>query len=227
MTGIGELAEGPLHAALKVELADPGSRFEVPLGRWVIDVVRSDGELVEIQTGGFGPLGPKIDGLLDSHRMRIVHPVPSRRWVVRMDPDGRELSRRRSPRSTGALEVFHQLVAFPTLIGHPHLVLEVLELEEDHVRGVAPIRTGRRTRDPGVRHLVQVLQRYEIHTPDDVLTLLGKPLPTDDFTTADLAGHLRVPTMLSQRIVYCLRHLDLIGQVGRRGRAPLYRGGRG
>ena len=26
---------------------------------------------------GFGPLGPKLDGLLDQHRMRIVHPVPA------------------------------------------------------------------------------------------------------------------------------------------------------
>jgi len=51
------LREGPLHAAIKAMLAAPGDRLEVPVGRFVIDVVRADGELVEVQTGGFGPLG--------------------------------------------------------------------------------------------------------------------------------------------------------------------------
>lgn len=66
------LREGPLHAAVKVLLAEPGDRLEVPVGRFMIDLVRADGELVEVQTGGFGALGGKLDALLDEHRMRIV-----------------------------------------------------------------------------------------------------------------------------------------------------------
>ena len=46
----------------------PGDRLEVPVGRFVIDLVRADGELVEVQTGGFSALGPKLDGLLDEYR---------------------------------------------------------------------------------------------------------------------------------------------------------------
>ena len=79
MTGIGVLREGPLHASIKDWCARPGDRAEVRIERWVIDLVRADGELVEVQTGGFGPLGPKLDALLDGHRMRIVHPVPAER----------------------------------------------------------------------------------------------------------------------------------------------------
>ena len=59
--GIGVLREGPLHAAVKALLAEPGDRLEVPVGRFVIDLVRADGELVEVQTGGFGALGTKLD----------------------------------------------------------------------------------------------------------------------------------------------------------------------
>ncbi|MCZ4491755.1 MAG: hypothetical protein JWP53_686, partial [Conexibacter sp.] len=72
MSGIGVLREGPLHAAVKDLCARPGDRAEVPMEGYVIDLVRADGELVEIQTGGFSPLGPKLDALLDGHRMRIV-----------------------------------------------------------------------------------------------------------------------------------------------------------
>jgi len=220
--GIGELAEGPLHAALKRQLADPGDRFEVPVDRWVIDLVRADGELVEIQTGGFGPLGRKLDGLLDQHRMRIVHPVATRRWVVRVDGSARVLSRRRSPKAGSTAAVFDVLVAFPTLIGHPNLVIEVLSCEEDHVRGAAPVRSGRRRRDPGVRQLVAVLRSDEIRQPQDVLSLLGCELPAEAFTTAELGRRVGAPTVLAQRITFCLRHLGLIDPAGKRGHAPLY-----
>jgi hypothetical protein len=55
--GIGAIGEGPLHAAIKAILARPGDRLEVPLGGFVVDLVRADGELVEVQTGGFSALG--------------------------------------------------------------------------------------------------------------------------------------------------------------------------
>src|SRR4051794_6973978 len=89
MTGIGVMREGPLHAALKAWLARPGDRLEVPVDGFVIDLVRADGELVEIQTGSFSPLRSKMDALLDAYRVRIVHPIPSLRRIVRVDADGR------------------------------------------------------------------------------------------------------------------------------------------
>jgi hypothetical protein len=223
MSGIGTLAEGPLHAAVKEWLSRPGDRTEVPVGRWVIDLVRADGELVEVQTGGFTPLGPKLDGLLDEYRMRIVHPVPAERRIIRVDADGVVLSERRSPKRGGVLEVLDKLVAFPTLIGHPHLVVEVLLCREDHVRAPAPVRTGRRTRDPGTRLLGEVLGRHEIHRPIDVLGLLPAPLPAEPFTTAELGALIGAPTVLAQRVVYCLRLMELLEPAGTRGRAPLHR----
>src|SRR5689334_24366774 len=129
---IGELREGPLHRALKDWLARPGDRLEVPLEGYVIDLVRADGELVEIQTGGFAPLRAKLDALLDRHRMRIVHPVPARRSVVRVDEAGEVLSRRASPKRASAPAIFEGLVSFPTLLSHPHLTVEVLLCAEDH-----------------------------------------------------------------------------------------------
>ncbi len=141
VSGIGVLQEGPLHAALKDFYARPGDRAEVPFGRFVIDLVRADGELVEIQTGGFSPLGPKLDALLDHHRMRIVHPVAAERRILRVDADGEVLSARRSPRRAGALEVFDRLVSFPSLLAHPNLTIEVALCREDHVRAPGPTRS--------------------------------------------------------------------------------------
>lgn len=223
--GIGELGEGPLHAALKQELAGEGDRFEVPVDRWVIDLVRADGELVEIQTGSFAALGAKLDGLLDAYRMRIVFPVPARRRIVRIGAGGEVLSERRSPRAGRAVDVFDRLVSFPTLLGHPHLTLEVVLCAEDHVRAAEPgrSRSGRRRRDPGVRHLTGIVERVQVRGSEDLLGLLPRGLPTGEFSTAQLAQTMSLPPVLAQRVVYVLRHAGLIEPLGRRGRTPHYR----
>lgn len=61
VSSIGVMREGPLHAAVKAVLAQAGDRLEVPVDGFVIDLVRADGELVEVQTGGFGALGTELD----------------------------------------------------------------------------------------------------------------------------------------------------------------------
>jgi hypothetical protein len=220
--GIGVLREGPLHAALKRSLARPGDRFEVQVGRYVIDLVRADGELVEVQTGGFGPLAPKLDALLDEHRFRIVYPVAARRRIVRVDADGMVLSVRASPRRGDALELFDRLVTFPSLLSHPHLIVEIVLVAEDHVRAPAPVRGPRRTRDPGQRRLADVLERIELADPAALLALLPA-LPPGPFTTRELAACVGVRLLLAQRIVYCLRAVGLFEPAGKRGRAPLHR----
>ena len=221
MPDIGVMREGPLHAAVKELLAEPGDRLEVPVGRFVIDLVRADGELVEVQTGGFGALGRKLDALLDDHRVRIVHPVAAERRIVRVDEHGEVLAARRSPKRATAVEVFDKLVAFPALLTHPHLTIEVLLLREDHIRRPQPVTTRRRTRDPGERRLVAVIDRIELRTPADVLAALPA-LPPEPFSTRELAACLGCGTVLAQRTLYCLRAMGIVERAGTRGRAPLH-----
>lgn len=218
---IGVLREGPLHAAVKSLLAEPGDRLEVPVGGFVIDLLRADGELVEVQTGGFGALACKLDALLDEHRMRIVHPVPAERRIVRVDANGQVLGARRSPKRATAVAVFDKLVAFPSLLTHPNLTIEVLLLREDHIRRPQPRRTRGRTRDPGERRLVDVLDRVTLRTKEDILALLPA-LPREPFSTRELAAVLRCSTLLAQRTLYCLRTIGIVEPAGKRGRAPLH-----
>lgn len=225
MSSIGVIREGPLHAAIKRMLAGPGDRFEVSVDGFVIDLVRADGELVEVQTGGFSALGRKLDALLDAHRFRIVYPVAAERRIVRVDRDGEMISARRSPRRAGVLEVFDKLVSFPSLMTHPHLIVEVLLLREDHVRGARPERVGYRRRDPGERRLIDVLDRVELRDPGDVLRTLPA-LPPDPFSTRELAAVFGCSVSLCQRAAYCLRMMGIIEAAGKRGRAPLYQSAR-
>ena len=221
MSTIGTLRESPLHADLKHGLGGPGDRFEVPLEGFIIDLIRSDGELVEVQTGSFWPLRPKLEQLLDRYRMRVVHPIPAERRVVRVDADGVVLSQRRLALKGKFLDVFEHLVSFPTLLSHPNFVLEVLLCREEHLRGPAPARGRGRRHDPGQRRLVEVVSRLELQQPEDVLQLLPAN-SSESFSTASLARDLGCSQNLAQRFVYCLRALELIQVREKQGRTPIY-----
>jgi len=221
MPGIGQLREGPLHRALKGYLSVPGDSFEVRVDGYVIDLVRGDGELVEIQTGGFSPLRPKLDALLDRHRVRVVHPIPAQRRIIRMSEDGEVLSTRPSPKKPGVAQIFEGLVSFPTLLTHPHFTVEVLLCREDHVRAPEPKRGRRYLRDPGERRLIEVLERVELASPGDALALI--PALDGAFTTRELAKAMKAPLPLAQKAAACLRALEVLEPAGMRGRAPLHR----
>jgi hypothetical protein len=179
-------ARGPAASCNQGDAGGAGSPAGGPVDRFVIDLIRADGELVGVQTGGLGPLAAMLDALLDRHRFRIVHAVAAERRIVGVDEHGEVLSTRRPPRRGTVVEVFDKLTAFRSLLKHPNLTVEVLLLGEDHIRAARPVTVRRRTRNPGARHLRQVIARIELHGADDVARPLP-PLPPQPFSTPELA----------------------------------------
>ena len=72
-TGIGTKRESSLHRSLKFQYSE--FDIEVPVGDYVCDGKTSQGELIEVQTGSFGPLREKVKILTRKNRVRIVHPI--------------------------------------------------------------------------------------------------------------------------------------------------------
>lgn len=137
--------------------------------------LRRAGPPIPASSERFAPrvsLGRKLDAVLDAHRLRIVYPVAAKRRIVRVDGDGEITSIRRSPKRASVVEVLHKLLAFRSLLAHPHLTIELLLLREDHVRGDRPERVGHRRRDPGERRLIDVLDRVEARGSGDVVRML-------------------------------------------------------
>lgn len=218
---IGTLHEGPLHNSLKRWYARPGDGIEQPVDGMVIDLVRGD-LLIEIQTGGFGPLGRKLDRLLPEHTVRIVHPVAVDTWILRMGEGGEVLSRRKSPKHGQVVDVFAGLVSIVSHLDAPGLEIDVVETTQEQVRRH---EEGKAWRRKGWvidhRSLVDVMGVTEFRSVGDLAALVPDDL-TGPFTTADLTEHLGVGRRTAQQMVYCLRGLEVIAQMGSRGRAPLY-----
>jgi hypothetical protein len=217
--GIGQLAEHSLHAALKQYLARPGDRFEARLGRYVIDIVRDD-LLIEIQTRHLYALRPKLRRLLEEHPVRLVHPLPHERWIVREDAGGRPISRRKSPKRAAVHDIFTELVRVPDLAAHPNLTLEVLLIREEQVWRDDGRGSWRRGRWSLVdRRLLGVIDSRVFAWPADYLALL--PALPEPFSNADLARAKGWNGHLAGKATYALRAMGLL-TAEKRGRANLF-----
>ncbi|MBM7786315.1 hypothetical protein [Tenggerimyces flavus] len=216
---IGTLREKHLHAALKQWYARPGDRFEVPVDGFVVDLVRGD-QLIEVQTRGFSSMKRKAVALLGlGHRLRIVHPIPVDKWIVKIDADGVLVSRRRSPRHGSAADIFGELVSIADVLGHPLLEIEVLlTTVEEHWRHGLHRAWRRRGWSVVERRLLEVVQAVRL---DNLADLLPQDLP-EEFTTADLAKKLSRPQRAAQQMAYCLRRVGTVTAVGKQGNAVIY-----
>ncbi|MCW3978643.1 MAG: hypothetical protein NWE79_05355 [Candidatus Bathyarchaeota archaeon] len=217
------MGERSLHAATKSWYARPGDQTEVRVDDYVVDIVRGD-LLIEIQTRNFPALRAKLRRLIRDNEVRLVHPIPQRKWIVRMDSDGETvLSRRRSPKRGRVEDVFSELIYMPRLVKDPNLSLEVLLVHSEDVwidDGMGSWR--RRHWSIHDRRLLDVVERVLFETPEDFIGLLPPTLP-EEFTAKDLSQALMLRPNVAQRMAYCLRHMGSIEAVGKRGRALLYR----
>ena len=221
MSGIGSLNEKGLHAALKAWYQEPGDLVEQPIDGFVADLVR-DGQIIEIQTRGVSALRRKFDLLLDSHPIRLIHPISETKWIKRIQDDGEVLSRRRSPKRGIPAAVCLELVAFPSLLSHPHFELEVVLVQEEEIRRPDPKAWRRNGWGVAERTLLEVGESTVLDSPVSLLGLLPTDLP-EVFTTADLATGLKRTRHDAQTVAYCLRISGAAEEVGRDHRGILYR----
>lgn len=220
--GIGLLRESSLHAALKQHLAQPGDAFEVPVGRYVIDIRRGR-QLIEVQTGSFTQIRDKLARLLPDYHVQLVYPLTVKKWIVRQEVDGEQISRRKSPR-TGRLEdLFYELVRIPRQAAHPHLALRVLFTYEEEILQRGNSGSWRRRGWEIVdRRLLEVVDEAHFVGPESYLGVLPGDLP-DIFTNPELAALLGCSPKLAGKMTYTLRRMGLLEVIGRRGRANLLR----
>ena len=212
------MPERGLHAELKGYLRRPGDLVEGEVWGYKADIIRGD-LLIEIQTGNFGQIRGKLAKLLKGYKVRLVYPVPERRWVIR--EVGGKRQRRVSPRVGRVEEVFNELIYCPTLPLNPNFSLEVLLVHTEEAQAVR-WRGRKRTRYTVTeRHLVKVVSSTVLEKPADYFELLSDLHGA--FTARQLSKTVGIRITLARRVVYCLAKMGLIEEVGTVARAKIYR----
>lgn len=223
---IGTLNEKPLHAALKDWYGREGDQFEVHVGGFFIDIVRPrPGQadlLIEIQTKNLFAMKRKLLRLVETHEVRLVHPIGQEKWILRLGEGGESIGRRRSPKRGAVESVFAELVSFPRLLNHPNFSLEVLLIREEEVRvRDETVNWRRRGWATHERRLLEVVGSRVFEQPSDLLELAPATLP-DPFTPVQLAEALGQPAWLARKMTYCLREMGVLVPAGKQGRSNLY-----
>jgi len=218
---IGTLNEKPLHEALKKWYARPGDKFEVPIDGSIADIMRGK-RIIEIQTRNFSAIRRKLEKLLANHPVRLVYPIPVEKWIVKPGGTGEEPLRRRSPRRGGYEDIFNELVYLPHLLQNPNFSLELLLICEEEAREYDGVRGWRRGGwVVNERRLLEVVGQKVLMKPADLSSFIPRNL-SKAFTVADLIKATGKTRRFVQKMVYCLRLLGCIEQVGKKGNAILY-----
>jgi len=216
--------ETSLHRQLKEIYADGDARLEAPVGAFRIDVISGD-ELVEIQHGSLAAIRDKIAKLAKDYRVLVVKPIVVRKLIVKQDANGgRIVSRRRSPKKGGVLDVFHELVYFTRVFPHPNLSIEVPLVDIEEWRFPGHGRRRRRRRNDHQVEDQKLTKMHRVHrfcTGRDLAALVPPGLPSP-FHTGHLAQVLGIERWFAQRIAYCFRKMNVAEQVGKQGNARLH-----
>jgi len=219
------LPETSLHSSIKDWYTLPGDRLEVKVGNFIIDIVRDD-LLIEIQTKNFSAIKRKLQSLVRDHSVRLVYPIPVKKWIVRVAESNREvISRRKSPKKGRLVDLFDELLRMPLLITEPSFSMEVLMIEEEEIR----CKDGRGSwRRKGVsikdRKLLHVVERAKFSKIADFLRFLPHDLDLP-FSNRSLAESAGLPVRQARRMTYCLRKMGAIRKVSKNRNELLFKSG--
>ena len=225
-SGIGTLKESSRHAALKAHFAQPGDEIEIELEGYVIDIKRGD-VLIEIQTGSFSNFKTKLKKLLPNYKVQVVYPIAKARWVKRITKIGKQVSRRKSPKKGRVEELFRELLRIPSLATHPNFHLHIAMIHEE-VIWIDDGKGSWRRKGWSIadKKLLEVVETIPFEKPNDYLRLLPADLKMP-FTNKELAAAMKIRRDLAQKMTYTLRKMDLLEEVGKRGRSLLFTPNRG
>lgn len=92
--GIGTLSEKTVHAIFKDYYEPDEDHQEIPIENYVADIYK-DGEIIEIQTRQFNRMRGKLQAFLPLYPVTIIYPIPYEKWLIWIDEDSGELSKKR------------------------------------------------------------------------------------------------------------------------------------
>jgi len=222
-TNIGTKNESELHRFLKLRYSGYGGVTETLIGGYVCDGQTSAGEIIEVQTGSFGPLKEKIRDLTENSKVRIIHPIVIQKYIELYDKDGNFIHKRKSPRKGCVWDLFKALLYAPELPLLPRLTVELALIDIIEKRIDDGLGSWRRK---GVsiagRSVHAWRESLVLKKPRDYCQFI--PFKKEEpFTVHDLALAAGINASAAGKTVYVLSKMGLIEKTGKRGNAVVYK----
>lgn len=220
--GIGTLSEKTVHAILKHYYEPDEDKQEIPIENYVADIY-SGGEIIEIQTRQFNRMRDKLKAFLPLYPVTIVYPIPREKWLIWIDEESGELSKKRkSPAKGNSYVAFIELYKIKMFLKDPNLRLKLVLLDMEEYRLLNGWSKDKKKGSSRFDRIpTQLVEEVEINCLQDYMQFIPYDLP-EQFTTKDFAKAAHIPAKLSQTVLNILHHVGTVERVGKSGKAYLY-----
>lgn len=220
--GFGTLREKTVHAVMKLYYEPNEDYHEVPIEGYIADIYTGE-RIIEIQNGNFNKLRPKLEVFLPLYPVTVVLPIPHYKWVIWMDEETGELSKKhRSPVIGSVYHAFPELYRIKQYLDHPNLSFAFPLIDIDEYRLLNGWSKNRKRGSSRYDRMpLALFDEVLIEQKEDFIRLIPYELE-GDFTVKEFAKASGIHRDLASTTVSLLTHMNLLVRAGKRGREYLY-----
>lgn len=220
--GIGTLSEKTVHAILKNYYEPDEDKQEIPIENYVADIY-SNGEIIEIQTRQFNRMRDKLNAFLPLYPVTIVYPISREKWLIWIDEESGELSKKRkSPVRGNPYMAFVELYKLKMFLKHPNIRFRLVLMDMEEYRLLNGwSRDKKKGSSRYDRIPTELVEEVEINCLQDYMQFVPYDLK-ESFTTKDFAKAAHIPVSLSQTVLNILYYVGIVKRTGKIGNLYLY-----
>ena len=221
-SGIGTLSEKTVHAILKNYYEPDEEKQEIPIENYVADIF-SDGGIMEIQTRQFNKMRNKLSVFLPLYPVTIVYPIPREKWIVWIDEESGELSRKRkSPAKGNVYLAFIELYKIKMYLKNPNLRVKLVLMDMEEYKLLNGwSRDKKRGSSRYDRIPTELVEEVDITRIEDYMQFVPYDLE-EEFTSKEFAKAAHIPVKLAQTVLNILYDIGTVTRTGKKGREYLY-----
>lgn len=220
--GIGTLSEKTIHAILKNYYQPDEDKQEMPIENFVADIY-SDGEIIEIQTRQFNRMRDKLKAFLPLYPVTIVYPIPREKWLVWIDEESGELSKKRkSPVKGNPYMAFPELYKIKMFLKDPNIRLKLVFLDIEEYRLLNGWSRDRKKGSSRYDRIpTELVEEIDINCIRDYMQFVPYELE-GEFTSKEFAKAAHISVSLTQTVLNILYYVGTVTRTGKRGNQILY-----
>lgn len=220
--GIGTLSEKTVHAILKNYYEPDEDKQEIPIEKYVADIY-ANGEIIEIQTRQFNKMRDKLTAFLPLYPVTIVYPIPREKWIIWIDEESGELSKKRkSPIKGNPYIAFSELYKIKMFLKDPNLRLKFVLMDVEEYKLLNGwSRDKKKGSSRYDRIPTELVEEVEVNCLQDYMQFVPYELH-GEFTSKEFAGAAHIPVPLAQTVLNILYHVGILTRVGKKGSMYLY-----
>lgn len=218
---IGELSEKTVHAVLKDYFAPEREHQEVKVGRFYADICTGK-EIMEIQTAHFDKLREKLTAFLKDYIVTVVYPIPHEKYMIWVDPETGELSKKRkSPKTGNPYAVFRELYKIKPFLTHPNLRIRLVLFDAEEYRMLNGWSHDKKKGSTRFDRLpTGLFDEIYLERREDYLQFV--PYELEHFTSAQFAKSTKLTRNSAAMVLNILHDLRVVERVGKERNAYLY-----